>query len=310
MLKNKTNLLFLSSDTIAIPCIEALASNFNLQIITKSDKSQKRSKQKKANEFAHYCDDNNIQSIRIDKFDSTTIEQIKNFDSEYAVCFSFGLIIPNVILDLFPNKLINIHPSILPIYRGPSPIQAALLNNDKSTAISFMIMNAKMDEGDVLKQISLDIAPSDTYQSLASKIAQIAGNEIDSILSLYMANSIQPIPQVDANAIYCKMINKSDAQIDWQLDAQDIYNKFRAFNDWPKVYTFWKTKKLILSDIEVYPSDSKEKPGTIFKHGDSIFVKANTGALKLNSIQLEGKKNMTIQNFINGHADFIGSVLG
>ncbi|MFW0862355.1 MAG: methionyl-tRNA formyltransferase [Candidatus Komeilibacteria bacterium] len=303
MLKSK--LVFLSSDNIAIPCLDSLKKDYDVLVITKTDKQQKRSSQKKANDFASYCEDNNLDIIKIDKFTDEIIDKLKNYAAEYAVCFSFGLIIPNKVLDLYPNKLLNVHPSNLPKYRGPSPIQAALLNGDTQTAISFMIMDAKMDEGDVLQQISIDIKPEDNYTTLSNNIAQIAGDNISKVLADYMSGSIKPMPQTD-KAIYCKMIKKEDAEIDYSKTAQDIYNMYRAYYEWPKLYTYWNDKKIILIEIEL-SSLVKKNIGDIYTEDNNVLLQLKEGSLILKEIQLEGKKNMPIKAFINGYKEFINS---
>jgi len=304
---SKNKLVFLSSDNIAIPCLEALKKDYDVLVITKTDKQQKRSSQKTANEFATYCEDNSLDIIKIDKFTDEIVAKLKNYAAKYAVCFSFGLIIPNKVLDLYPNKLLNVHPSKLPKYRGPSPIQAALLNGDAKTAISYMIMDAKMDEGDVLKQISIDIKPEDNYSTLSNTIAKIAGDNISVVLADYMAGNIKPSPQTD-NAIYCQMIKKEDGLIDYSKEAQEIYNIYRAYYEWPKLYTYWDNKKLILSEVEYSGLVSKDI-GEIYTENESILLQLKDGSLILKQIQLEGKKNMPIKAFINGYKEFINSNL-
>ncbi|MBL7022250.1 methionyl-tRNA formyltransferase [Patescibacteria group bacterium] len=304
---SKNKLVFLSSDSIAIPCLNSLRSGYDILVVTKSDKSQKRSNKKQANEFAIYCEDNNIPVIKIDKFTEDILSKLKNHSAEYAVCFSFGLIIPNSVLNLYPNKLLNVHPSKLPQYRGPSPIQEALLNGDTTTAISYMIMDSKMDEGDILKQITIDIKDTDTYTSLAQNIANISGENIANVLKNYMDGSIKAIPQKD-NATYCKMIDKKNGEIDYNNTAKEIYNRYRAYYEWPKIYTYWNDKKLILTNIE-YSDISNKELGEVFEIDKEIFIQLKEGSIKLNELQLEGKKNMPIKAFINGHKEFIGSNL-
>ena len=304
---SKNKLVFLSSDSIAIPCLESLNKDYDILVVTKSDKQQKRSDKKQANKFAIYCEEKNISVIKIDNFTEDVFTSLKNHAAEYAVCFSFGLIIPDSVLNLYPDKLINIHPSLLPKYRGPSPIQIALLNGDASTAISYMIMDSKMDEGDILKQISINIKPTDTYTSLSQNIAHIAGDNIVKVLSEYIDGSIKAIPQND-NATYCKMLNKEDGKVDYSNSAIEIYNKYRAYYEWPKLYTYWNDRKIILTKIE-YLNIINKDVGVIYELESSIYIQLKDGSIKLNELQLEGKKNMPIQAFVNGHADFINSIL-
>lgn len=304
---SKNKLVFLSSDSISIPCLNSLRKNYEVLVVTKSDKQQKRSNKKVANEFAIYCEQNNIGVLKIDKFTEDILNKLKNYTAEYAVCFSFGLIIPNSVLNLYPHKLLNVHPSKLPQYRGPSPIQAALLNGDTTTAISYMIMDSKMDEGDILKQITIDIKPDDTYASLELNIANIAGENISKVLLDYMNGDIEAIPQ-PANATYCKMINKEDGKLDYAETAAQIYNRYRAYYEWPKLYTYWNDKKIILKNIE-YANISDNDIGGVFEAENNIYIQLQEGSIKLNEIQLEGKKNMPIKAFINGYKDFIGSKL-
>lgn len=302
---SKNKLVFLSSDNIAIPCLDSLKKDYDVLVITKTDKQQKRSSQKNANEFASYCEDNNLTVLKIDKFTNEITAKLKDYPAEYAICFSFGIIIPNKVLGLYPNKILNIHPSKLPKYRGPSPIQSALLNGDTQTAISFMIMNEKMDEGDVLHQISIDIKDIDNYTTLSNNIAKMAGDNISKILADYISKNIKALPQTDKTT-YCKMIKKENAKIDYSKTAQAIYNIYRAYYEWPKLYTYWNEQKIILIEIE-FSNLVKNNIGDIYTNNNNILLQLQNGSLILKEIQLEGKKNMPIQDFINGHKGFIGS---
>jgi methionyl-tRNA formyltransferase len=149
MSKNKL-LPFFSSDDIALPLLTKLREKFELLVITKTDKPQGRSLKTAANDIAAFCEKNKINLWKIEKIDQEVINRLTNYDFDLGVCFAFGLFLPADLLNLFAGRLINIHPSALPQYRGASPLQASLLHDDKQTALSYILMTLKLDSGPLL----------------------------------------------------------------------------------------------------------------------------------------------------------------
>jgi methionyl-tRNA formyltransferase len=278
---------FFTSDSIAIPCLQKLNEHYDLTVITRPDKPAGRKKILTVNDIAIFCDKNNIKCLKIEK------NIVKSLDQKYdlAFCFSYGVIIPKDALDYF-GTIINIHPSKLPQYRGPSPIQTALLNNDQKTAISYMIMDQEMDTGDIISQHELQIEEDDTYQTLETKISQLAQDTITDTATKALENKLQLKPQNNAMATYCQMIKKEEGQIDWYKTADSIYNMWRAFYLWPNIYTMWNNKKIILKEIKKIPSDNNVSPGTVMMVDNTLTIQTIDGLIGIETLQLEGKTTM------------------
>jgi len=307
---SKNNILpFFSSDPIALPIIQSLQKDYQLLVITRLDKPQGRNLKTAANPIAAFCDSHNIACLKIDKLDLEFIKILSTYDFSIGICFSFGLILPPELLKLFPDKLINIHPSSLPKYRGPSPIQASLLHGDQQTALTYMIMVEIMDAGPILKQFNLAIDQNDTYQSLTHKIATLGAQTIAPLLDDFNQGKIKFRPQDDNQATYCRLIDKKDGLIDWSSSAEQIFNHWRAYHIWPGIYSYWQDKKTTLQQIEIAKQNSDQLPGTVYQQDNDVLIQTGHNSLKINELQIAGKNKMPIQDFLNGHPDFINSQL-
>lgn len=220
-------------------------------------------------------------------------EKIIQAKPDFIVVAAYGKILPKEILDI--TTCINLHASLLPKYRGASPIQQALLEGDKVTGISSMLMSEGMDEGDILLQESLEIGEKnfeELYQALSLLAAKLT------IETLRNFENIQPRKQDESQATYCSKISKEDGLISYEDDYKKIYNKFRAFSSWPTIYF---ENGLKLTDIKLYSSEEKAEVGTItniFKKSFTLQVK--NGELEIFSLQEPSKKVNSAINYLNG----------
>ncbi|OIO45902.1 MAG: methionyl-tRNA formyltransferase [Parcubacteria group bacterium CG1_02_37_51] len=300
----QNKIAFFTSDSIAIPCLQKLNELYDLTVITRPDKPAGRKKILTANEIAVFCNDNNIKCIKAEK----NIPQSLDKNYVLAFCFSYGVIIPKDVLDYF-ERIINLHPSKLPQYRGPSPIQTALLNNDPETALTYMQMAQEMDAGDIISQHQIQIDENDTYQTLEAKISQLAQSTIIEIAALSLEGKMEIVPQNNDLATYCQMIKKEDGLIDWFKTADSIYNQWRAYYCWPNIYTVWNDQKIILKEIKKIPSDNNVSPGTIVMVDNTLAIQTIEGFIAIEELQLAGKSSTPARDFLNGHPDFLKATL-
>jgi methionyl-tRNA formyltransferase len=240
------------------------------------------------------------------------IETIKSYESEAIVVAAYGKILPSEILNLPKNGCLNVHPSLLPKYRGASPIQTALLNGEKKSGVSIILMDQRMDTGDIIIQEEINIETDDNYVTLAKKMSMMSARLLADILEKYINNEIKLKIQHDSQATYTKKISKHDGRIDWRKSADEIHNQIRAYAEWPSSYTFFDKKKLDINracPVEI--NKVNDWPiGTVINEGERICVKCSEGWLELLSVKLEGKNEVSIKDFINGHQKFVGSFLG
>ncbi|HMB25840.1 MAG TPA: methionyl-tRNA formyltransferase [Patescibacteria group bacterium] len=312
--KNKnTEIVFFGSDPFSVPVFKKLIKKYNVKaLVCESDKPSGRNQKITAPPTKKIAENNNIpifqpQSV---KKDNIFFEKIKALNCDLFIVAAFGQIIPLNILNLPLHGSLNIHPSLLPKYRGASPIRQTLLNGDKKTGITIILMDQGMDTGDIVAQEVTTVKKNDNYITLSKKLADQSAEFCIRIIPGYLNGEFTLLTQDDNQATYTKKIKKNDGLINWKQSAKDIKNQLKAFIDWPGTYTKFKQKKLDLITAKVSDFDKNIKTGQVFKCKNNIFVQCGQGSLKLETVKLEGKKVTDIKNFINGHQDFIGSVLG
>ncbi len=212
--------------------------------------------------------------------------QLKKLKLDLAIVAAYGKIISKEILDIPVYGFINIHGSILPVYRGASPIQNAILNGDAETGITLIKLDEEMDHGPILANSKLSITDDDTYESLSRKLAISGAELLIKTIPDYISGKIKPVEQNHDGATYTGIIKKEDGKIDWSKGAEEIERMTRAFYPWPTAWTTWNKKVFKILEAEVC-----------------------NGKLEIKKLQLEGGKVLSIKEFLNGHKDFIGSVL-
>ncbi|MFW0837785.1 MAG: methionyl-tRNA formyltransferase [Candidatus Komeilibacteria bacterium] len=306
----RKKILFLSSDDIALNTILALHQQYDITVVSKADKPKKRSGQAQANVLVEALKKDPagqlIPIIKISQKEKEWWQQWSADQFSAVITFSFGMILPADFLDYWHMPTINIHPSLLPQWRGPSPLQAALLHNQNHTALTYMLMSAGMDEGDILRQIKFSIDPDWTILKLRQAVAKLSEVSIIPFLQDWQANKIIAIRQDNNQATYCSMISKDDGRIDWQQSAEDIYNQYRAYINWPGVFTTWQNKLLFLRNIRPIETTLDNLPGQVTLTKDKkVQISCGQGAIEVLELQLAGKKKLAADDFLRGHATFI-----
>lgn len=285
-----------------------------ISVYTKPDKKVGREQKIQKPEIKLLAEKNNLAVFQPEKLDGETIEEIKKQNPDLIIVAAYGKILPEAVLDIPQFGAINVHPSLLPKFRGPSPIQNALLEGEKETGTTIMLMDKDMDTGDILKQKKIDINLNETYKEFIEKISAESTELLLETIPVWIEKKITPGKQNDSEATYCQLIERSDGKIIWSDSAESIYNRWRALSPWPGVFSFWERNgsnlRLKLEKISYRPGDLlKDSFGEIMRFGDKIAVAAGSGMIILEEVQLEGKAIIKIEDFINGYPEFIGSVL-
>ena len=280
-------------------------SPFNISLVlTQADKRSSRNKAEEPSEVAKFAESANLPCYKIDSFCEQTINNIIKYPCDILVLSSFGKIIPKEVL-CHPNITpLNIHFSILPLYRGASPIQSALLNGDIKTGISFMEMVESLDEGPVFDVSEVEISDSDNRISLEKKLVATTKSKIVDVIQK-ISNGLQPIPQGDDNVSYCRKITKEDGRINFDETAKEILNKYRAYSGWPGTYFQYKNITIKIHGMHIIKIDNNDAPGTILdvtKHG--IHVKVIDLVIVITHIQFPGKKIINSSDIYNSYKDF------
>lgn len=240
------------------------------------------------------------------------VTQLADFQPDVIVVAAFGQILPQSVLDIPGYGCINIHPSLLPKFRGASPVAAAILSGDEFTGVSIMLLDAGMDTGPVLARAMVPVSPQDNTGSLTDRLSLLAAHLLQEVLVGWRRREIAPQPQNEAEATYSTQITKEEGEIDWHLSAVDIWRRVRAFNPWPGCYTKWRGRQLKIIEAEPLPGESATGVGQVVALSGCKAVPGvgtGDGVLGLLQVQLEGKRAMSAAEFLRGQRDFIGAVL-
>lgn len=237
-------------------------------------------------------------------------ERLKNMNPELFVVAAYGKIIPQRILDIPSRGALNVHPSLLPCWRGPSPIQSAILSGEKETGVTVMLMDAQMDHGPILAQERFAISKDDTFGTLAQKLGVMGGELLVKTVPSFLSGELKPREQNHGLATYSKIIKKEDGRIDWNESPEHIERMMRAFTPWPGVYAMWNGKRVKILSAKVGAAEKKQESlGRVFLSGGKIAVHAKGGIFIISILQLEGKARMKAEDFLRGYSEILSSTL-
>lgn len=299
-------IVFFGTPEFAVPFLNHLEVDNRFEIeaaVTQPDKPVGRKKEITAPPVKQFAQKMGVPVLQPEKIKNNPdfIKLLKGLKADFFVVVAYGAILPNEILEIPKYDCINVHASLLPKYRGASPIQSALLNGDKETGVSFMSLNEELDTGDVYLLKKIEIEEKDTQETLSKKLADIGATLLPSVLRDIEDHVLTPLPQNEDMATYCTKISKEDAQVDPKKDsAQTIINKLRAFTPWPGIFMIYKGKRLKILEAEKYKTEEKIDPGTFKAEKETLLLGTENGILNIKKLQPEGKNPITAQDFING----------
>lgn len=306
-------IVFMGTPDFAVPCLEALigAGHEIVGVFTQPDKPVGR-KQILTPPDAKVCAEKyNLPVFQPEKIKGSNASQIiAELKPDVIVVVAYGKILPKEILNAAPYGCINVHASILPLYRGAAPIQWAVLNGDKETGVSIMQMDEGLDTGDVLSVVKTSIGENETSAELFDRLSLIGAKALVDTLFEVQQGNVHPTKQPDVKTQYASMINKSMCPINWNDSAQKIHNQVRGLQTWPVATTLinskpFKIHKTLLTDIY------SDKIGEIVDNNSRLIVACGDGrCLEICELQADGKKRMTANAYIQGHKLEIGTKLG
>ncbi len=301
----KINICFMGSPKFSLETLDVLNKNENINLsLVVSGKDKKRNRNKfRPTVVKQYALDNNLEVITPDSVNTDEfLSLLKEKNIDFIVVVAFGQLIKENLLEAYKNKIINLHPSSLPKYRGASPVQYTLLNGDEKTHASAMLIEKGMDSGDILSQKEVEINKDDDFTSLSEKLSKLGAQTIlESILN-YDDLIEKRIKQDDDKATFTKKITKEMGKIDFNQTKEEIINKIRAFVEFPKAYFSYKdqsVKILKASPVEI----ENPKISFVYKANkdDKIIIGCKNGGIKVEKIQFPGKKAMDTKSFLLGN---------
>ncbi len=308
-------IIFLGTPNFAVPILEKLAESNKIQIaavICEPDRPAGRKRKPEAGPVKIAAQKLKLKIEQPEKI-SDFAYQIKKIAPDLAVVAAYGQIIPENILKIPKKGIINVHPSLLPKFRGPSPIQAALLKGKNITGTTIMLMDKGMDTGPILAQKKFRISADDDFVTLSQKLAKISADLLIKTIPAYLEGKIKPIPQNDSQTTYCSLIKKQDGALDFTKTANQLERQIKTFHVWPKSFCFWKKKRLIIHQAAAAKIEPEPPAvtGTVFqdKKSKKLAILAGAGSLICESLQLEGKKSLSSKEFLNGYPQILGDIL-
>jgi methionyl-tRNA formyltransferase len=315
-------LVFLGSPAFAVPSLSALldAGHEIALVVSQPDRPAGRGRSATPTAVAAFAQAQGLplwqtSSVRGPQAES----RLRDEKPEAMALAAFAALIPNNVLAIAP--ILNVHPSLLPRWRGAAPIQAALLAGDTETGVTIIQLVQALDAGPMLLQERMSIAAEDDYLTLEPRLAQVGAR----LLVQALETKPEPRPQDDSLATFCQRIDREDARIDWTQPVESIWRQVRAYRGWPQAFTGWDGKQLKilrawpLSRSDPFPfSDTPETPGTVVLGGaeprarrDLVpLVVSGAGLLRIDEVQLEGKRAQSAGEFLRGYPKLIGAKLG
>ena len=309
-------IIFLGTGEIGLPSLKAIYDSSDHHIIsvfTQPDKPFGRKGELKPSEIKKFAQSKNIPIYQPEKIrEQEAIDQLSLGNPDVLVVVAYGQILPEAVLRIPKIACINLHASLLPLYRGASPIQAAILNGDKQTGLTSMYIAEGLDDGDLLKSKELIIDQDETGGSLHDRLAALGPELLIESLNLLSTGQAPREEQDHDQATHVSKLSRSDGEIDWSQSAESIERKIRAFDPWPGTFTYFPDGTL----VKIFPPVSIEKnrdgePGVIIStQSDHVTVSCGVGAMSFSSIQPAGRKKMSLSSYMAGKNIEPGAFLG
>jgi len=310
-------IIFFGTPRFAEKILEKLvAAKYNVAaVFTQPDKKIGRKQETRKSPVKELAEKKDIPVFDPRHLENEDVKsELAQIRPDLIVVAAYGKILPKSILEIPRCGAINVHASLLPIFRGASPIQEALLRGEKKGGISLILMSEKLDAGEIIDQEEITIKASDDAITLNDKLAALGGKILIGTIPLWVGGALKAAAQDEKKATYCRLVRKEDGKIDWSEPAGKILGKWKAYRGWPGVFTFFVSgkgkKRLKLENIEILKKNIPgEITGKVVEYNGKISVQSGDGLVILKTIQPEGKKPMSAENFAKGQK-FLNSVLG
>ena len=304
-MKKKAGIIFMGTPQFAVPALKALHKNDQgiALVVTQPDRPKGRGRKltpSPVKETAINLGYSVIQpsSVRTAEFSNC----IEKHTPDFIVVVAFGHIIPKNILTIPEIATINIHASLLPKYRGPAPIHWAIINEEKETGVTTMLMDEGLDTGDILLSSELEITPDDTSDTLHDRLAALGADLLIQTLNAFQTGDINPVSQDHSQATYAPILKKNDGRMNWERPAKALEAFIRGMTPWPGAFTFHEKKRLKIFKAKTIVMDTEASPGTVIKgFPDELWISTGKGVLSILELQSESGKRLLIKDFLRGY---------
>lgn len=307
--------VFMGTPQFAVTILECLlqSSYQVVAVYTQPDRAAGRGRPVVFPQVKRMALERGIPVIQPETFRSReVVKELASLQPELIVVAAFGSILPPEVLSLPKFGCLNVHASLLPRHRGPSPVANTILCGDELTGVTIMLMDTGLDTGPILAQEKVGISFMDAAGSLSAKLADVGAGLLLQTLPRWLEGKIKPQAQAESQATYSKLITSEDAEIDWNLSALELWRMVRAYNPWPSCYTWCQGKRFRIHKAIPLGDGGNGEIGKVIALAEQpgVGVVTKQGILGLCQIQLEGKRAMSVTDFVRGKRDFIGCILG
>ena len=295
-------IIFFGSSEFAVPSLERILDSGHevMAVVTQPDREKGRDLEIQATPVKNFASSRKVPIYQPENLrDHSVQERLKGLSADLFVVVAYGKILPRELLDIPGFYAINLHASLLPKYRGAAPIARAIMSGEKETGLTIIRMNEKMDEGDVVLQRKVGIEGADTSEALSQRLSRLGAILLIDAIRFIEEERISFKKQNERKATLAPILKKEDGLIDWNKDASEIHNKVRGTIPWPGAYTYFDSKKINIWKTSVL--DGSGAPGEVIETGKELLVGAKKGLLKIEEIQIEGKRRMESAEFLRGY---------
>lgn len=314
MEEKKYKVVFFGTPAFAVPSVAALVNHPRLEVcavVTQPDQPVGRHHLLTPPPIKVFAEKRHIPVLQPDRIRTPEFEtRIRQIAGDVVVIVAYGKIIPENLLKSVPRGWINVHASLLPKYRGASPIQTALLHGDAETGVTIMQVEPTLDTGSILGQTRVTISPRETFETLQDTLALTGAKILPDTLLGYLDNRIIPKPQNHAEATVCHTLTKADGKIDWTRSAVDIDRHIRALTPWPGAWTTFQGQQLKIVIADPIERTAETPPGSIAIINGELTVQTGSALLRIHRLQIEGKRSMDMKDFTNGFSARLPTLLG
>ena len=312
--KPSLRVIFMGTPAFTIPALDALL-DANCDIIgvyTQPDRRSGRGRRFTAPPVKQAAAERGLPVFQPSSLrrDEDARLHIASLVPDLIVVVAYGLFLPEDTLAVPPLGALNIHPSLLPRHRGPSPVATAILEGDSSAGVTVMQLDEGMDSGPVIAQRETTIAADETAEDLTARLFNMGAELLADTIYPWRNGEIAPAPQSEADATVTRLLKREDGAIDWTQSAEQIARQIRAYRPWPGSFTHWRGRQLKVHEASALGAVEGTTPGTVFEPPEGIAVATGGGALLLRRVQVEGRQATDISDFVRGYRDFVGSLLG
>ncbi|MDA0735119.1 MAG: methionyl-tRNA formyltransferase [Chloroflexi bacterium] len=312
-------LVFMGTPGLVIPVLVALTELEDCQVVgvyTSPDRPRGRGRAQEMTPVKAYAVEHDLSVYQPTTLRSAQAqEQLAALRPDVIVVAAYGRLLPSAVLEMPPHGCLNLHPSLLPRYRGPSPVVTAIKEGEAVTGVTLMLLDEGMDTGPIIAQQEYPIATGDTAESLTSTLFALGAALLVEKLDPWVTGQLTAQPQDNAQATVTRKLERTDGEADWQLSAQKLERLRRAYTPWPGLFTHWQGQVLKLLDVVALPADASipGEPGLVvaLENADTpVAIVTGDGWLGLKTVQLEGRRSASAAEFLRGYPLFTGSHTG